>query len=252
VNHRIAVSAIAPIGHAEAARLAAAEYDLLVRVVEALSPADWARPTDCEGWTVRDLAGHLVGAMRSAASFRELLSQQREITRRVKAGGGNPVDAMTAVQIDRAVGLSPAEVQAELRRLVPLAARGRRRTPGPLRRAVRIPVEMGTISERWTLGYLVDVILTRDAWLHRVDLCRAIGREPSLQPEHDGRIVADVVAEWARRHGAPFRLDLHGPAGGMFMSGEGGETYELDAVAFCRILSGRAAGEGLLAVAVPF
>ena len=68
------VSAIPPIGHAEAARLAEAEYDRLVRVVEGLAPEDWARPTDCEGWTVRDLAGHLVGAMRSAASFRELVA----------------------------------------------------------------------------------------------------------------------------------------------------------------------------------
>jgi uncharacterized protein (TIGR03083 family) len=248
----IDVSGIAPIGHAEAARLAEAEYDLLVRVVEALSPADWARPTDCEGWTVRDLAGHLVGAMRAAASVRELRSQQREITRRVKAGGGNQVDVMTAVQVDRAAALSPTQVQAELRRLVPLAARGRRRTPRVLRSSVRIPVEMGTISERWTLGYLLDVILTRDAWLHRIDLCRAVGAEPALHPAHDGRIVADVVAEWARRHGNPFRLELHGPAGGTFVSGDGGETYELDAVELCRILSGRAAGEGLLTTAVPF
>ncbi len=133
-----------------------------------------------------------------------------------------------------------------------------------MRRAVRIPVEMGTISERWTLGYLVDVILTRDAWLHRVDLCRAVGAEMVLTPQHDGRIVADVAAEWARRHGSPFRLELLGAAGGRFVSGDGrdggdgGEgdegcrRYELDAVEFCRILSGRATGDGLLATAVPF
>ena len=30
-----------------------------------------------------------------------------------------------------------------------------------MRKAMRFPVEMGSISERWTLGYLVDVILTR-------------------------------------------------------------------------------------------
>jgi hypothetical protein len=32
----------------------------------------------------------------------------------------------------------------------------------------------------------------------------------------------------------------------------GGEVIELDAVDFCRILSGRGEGEGLMAVAVPF
>ena len=180
-------------------------YDRLVAVFEGLGPDDWSKPTDCEGWTVRHLAGHLVGAMRSAASLREMTSQQREIGRRVKAGEGTTVDVMTAVQIDRAASLTTAEVVAELRRLVPRAARGRRKTPLLMRKAMRFPVEMGSISERWTLGYLVDVILTRDAWLHRVDLCRAVGVEMAMTPELDGRIVADVVAEWARRHGQPDR-----------------------------------------------
>jgi len=35
-----------------------------------------------------------------------------------------------------------------------------------------------------------------------------------LTPDHDARIVADVVAEWAGRHGRPFTLHLTGPAGG--------------------------------------
>ncbi len=64
------------------------------------------------------------------------------------------------------------------------------------------------------MGYLLDVILTRDPWMHRVDIARATGRDLVLTPEHDGRIVADVVAEWARRHGQPFTLTLTGPAGG--------------------------------------
>lgn len=74
-----------------------------------------------------------------------------------------------------------------------------------------------------------------------------------LTPEHDGRLVADVVGEWARRHGRPFTLRLTGPAGGHFAAGGGGdETVELDAVEFCRILSGRAPGVGLLARPVRF
>ena len=123
-----------------------------------------------------------------------------------------------------------------------------------MRRLVSMRVQMGeTIDEKWRLGYLVDVILTRDAWLHRMDLCRAIGVEPELTAGHDGRIVAEVAAEWARRHGRPHRLVLTGPAGGTFTSGDpDAETIELDAVEFCRILSGRAEGPGLLATEVPF
>jgi hypothetical protein len=108
-------------------------------------------------------------------------------------------------------------------------------------------------TESWRLGYLVDVILTRDTWLHRVDLARAVGAELAPTPDHDGRIVADIVAEWARRHGRPFELHLTGPAGGAYRSADaGGELLTLDAIEFCRILSGRASGEGLFATAVPF
>ena len=95
-------------------------------------------------------------------------------------------------------------------------------------------------------------ILTRDPWMHRADVARATGREMVLTPEHDGRIVADAVAEWARRHGRPFRLTLTGPAGGEFVSGDGGEVLTLDAIEFCRVLSGRVEGAGLLSQEVPF
>jgi hypothetical protein len=61
-----------------------------------------------------------------------------------------------------------------------------------------------------------------------------------------------VVAEWARRHGQPVMLHLTGLAGGRFASGDGGQELTLDAVEFCRILSGRAEGSGLLAQEAPF
>lgn len=112
--------------------------------------------------------------------------------------------------------------------------------------------EVGGKPETWRMGYLLDVILTRDPWMHRVDIARATGREMELSPEHDGRIIADVVAEWARRHGAPFVLTLTGPAGGTYVLGDDGEQITIDAVDFCRTLSGRATGTGLLTQEVPF
>jgi hypothetical protein len=48
-------------------------------------------------------------------------------------------------------------------------------------------------------------------------------------------------------------LTLTGPAGGRYVAGGGsGEELVLDAVEFCRTLSGRASGTGLLAQPVPF
>ena len=93
----------------------------------------------------------------------------------------------------------------------------------------------GALGDRVSHGH----DLHRDTWMHRGDIARATGRELVLTPDHDGRIVADVVAEWARRHGRPFRLVLEGPAGGEFVQGDDGEQLRLDAVEFCRVLSGR-------------
>jgi hypothetical protein len=107
-------------------------------------------------------------------------------------------------------------------------------------------------AERWKYGYLVDTIFTRDTWMHRLDIARATGRQMDLTPQHDGRLMADVVTEWARRHRQPFDLSLTGPAGGHWQSGTGAEHIELDALEFGWILAGRAPGVGLLSTRVPF
>ncbi len=88
--------------------------------------------------------------------------------------------------------------------------------------------------------------------MHRSDIAQALGRPMKLTREHDGVIIADVVAEWARRHGQPFELVLTGPVGGHWSSGEPTETITLDAEHFCRILSGREPGAGLMTTFVPF
>jgi len=115
-----------------------------------------------------------------------------------------------------------------------------------------VPQNVNGAMETWTVGYLVDIILTRDGWMHRVDICRATGRDMVLTPDHDRFLIDDVVNEWAGRHDSPYTLTLTGVAGGTWSRGDGGLTYELDAVEFCRIVSGRAEGDGLLATEVPF
>ncbi len=86
-----------------------------------------------------------------------------------------------------------------------------------------------------------------------VSVCVSGAAEAVLTPEHDGRIVADIVADWARRHGKPFELVLARPAGGSYRSGTSGERLNLEAVEFCSLLSGRGnGGESLLATFTPF
>lgn len=233
--------------------LAEAEYRNLHDLLASLDDDDWGRPTDCTGWTVRDMAGHVLGGMRGAASIVEGLRQQREWKRRSKANGTNEVDEMTALQIEVVAGLSTAELVADIRRLVGPAAAGRRKTPAPLRRWMKVPVEVPGVAEVWTLGYLTDVIFTRDTWMHRVDISRATGREVRLTAEHDGVLVADIAREWLARHGQPVTLILGGPAGGTFTQGTGGPVVEIDAVEFCRVMSGRSTPtHPLLETLVPF
>jgi hypothetical protein len=50
----------------------------------------------------------------------------------------------------------------------------------------------------------------------------------------------------------PFVLELGGPAGGRWQEGEGGEHLAMDALDFCRAISGRGPATGLLTTQVPF
>jgi uncharacterized protein (TIGR03083 family) len=229
-------------------RLAATEYDRFLAQLRLLDDADWTAPTTCPGWDVRTMASHVLGMAEMAASLREQVHQQRAATR---AGGG--IDALTEVQVRERRALSPAELVERFAAVAPRAVRARRRMPGLLRRRA-LPEEqvVGGAREKWTFGFLVDVILTRDPWMHRLEIAQAAGHEPDLTPDHDGLLVADIVAEWASRHGSSYSLSLTGPAGGRWSAGDDGPHLELDAAEFCRLLSGRGTGTGLLSEQVPF
>ncbi len=228
---------------AEAWHLATAAYDAVIEQLEDLAPDEWERPTVCEPWTVTDMVRHLVGAAESYASVPEGLRQQIWAIRHKSEFDGSALDAWTDLHVREHAGLGPRALLALLRETAPGAVRGRSRLPALLGR-IRLPVdETGSVPEgspqRVSLGELNTVIYTRDVWLHRIDIARATGREPRLDPDIDGRIIEDVVVEWAGRHRAPFHLTLTGEAGGAYTSASGGPEIRLEAVDFAWILSGR-------------
>lgn len=239
------VRTLARVSREEATGLAAEEYRRVASLAAQLSPQEWAKPTDCPGWTVREALSHVAGAM-AGNSLREGSRQRKLAARRAESTGRSFLDEMNQLQIDERAGLTEQELTNELRDRIEFAVQARRRIPAPLRR-----LPLPTSGDRLTLGELLDVILTRDVWIHRMDVCRATGRPPELTPHHDGRL-ADVVREWADRHGQPFTLRLAGAAGGVFMRAGAGPEVEVDAVDFCRILAGRSSGRGLLATRVIF
>jgi len=245
----IDASVAAPLGHREAMGLAEHEFAAMVAQLRSLSPEDWGRPTVCELWDVRAMATHVLGMAEAQASFRQFAHDFRAASKRT---GGKMIDAMTATQVGERTSMSAAAIIDRLAAVAPKAVKARRRTPAPVRWAVRMSQDPPFDAERWRFGYLVDTIFTRDTWMHRLDISRATGHPMVLTADHDGRLIADAVAEWARRHGQPFTLSLTGPAGGAWQVGRGGEPLELDALEFCWVVGSRQPGSGLLATVVPF
>ena len=240
------VLALPRLGGHEARAIAETEYRRFADVLAALAPADWLRPTDCPAWDVRLLVAHVLGATEANASPPEMLRQLR----RGRRGRAIEVDPVSETQVRERRDLDPPVLRRRFDHAVPAAVAWRARWS---RFAGGVPMRVGApVHETWPVHYLMDVIYTRDVWMHRVDISRAVGRAPHLTAEHDGRVVADVVTDWARRHRQPFALTLDGPAGGRFKAGIEGSHVASDAVEFCRTLSGRATGQGLLSTPVPF
>jgi len=248
------VTTIEPLAHDEAMRCQAAELDRTLALLRTLDDAAWTAPTDCPAWDIRSMYQHVLGACEAGASIRENVSQLRRARASRKQHGGPLEAALSAVQVRDRASLSAAQILQRLTAIAPKTVRGRARTPAFVRRHAKLAVD-GPVHETWKLGYLIDTIYLRDLWMHRVDAARASGRPLELSASHDGRIVADVAAEWARRHGKPFTLELTGTAGGTYASDQGdreAEHLSLDAVDFCRALAGRGHPEGLLTTVVPF
>jgi len=240
-----AVSDIAPLGHGEAMDLAATEYARFGEMLAGLGPDDWTRPTVCVPWDVRAVATHVLGSAEAAASMRVNIAQKKAAGPvMAELGFDHIVDAVNEVQVRERADLAPAQVVEAWADVVPRAIRGRRRFPRILR---PLPIRFPEPTGKRTLAYLWDIAFTRQTWMHRIDIARATGRQPVLTAGHDGRLLADIVADWATTHGQPFTLHLTGPAGGRFINGDGSGELEIDTVEWIWTVSGRSPGDGLLA-----
>ena len=75
------------------------------------------------------------------------------------------------------------------------------------------------VAGKLTLRHLMQMIHSRDTWMHRLDICRATNRHFEQTIEHDGRIAALVMLDVARQlspklDGRAIAFDLSGLAGG--------------------------------------
>ena len=247
------VTATAPLTHAEGMALFAAELQRNLDLMRSLDDAAWSSQTECPDWDVRRMYLHVLGAVESGASTRELVHQMRTARRYQKARGGPLEAALSATQVAERIDLSPAQLDLAVRghRAGDRAqadedalAHAPRHDEG--RRARRREVVPG-------LPHRHDLPARRLDAPGRRDACDGGSARPDPRPRRPHR------RRRGGRVGTPPRAAVHaaprGPAGGVFTGGRpstADPVIEVDAVEFCRILAGRSEGTGLLTTIVPF
>ena len=236
--------AIQPLTHSEAIAIARLELDRFLALVTILSDDDWEKPTSCTLWNVRQILAHVTGAAASYARWSEFKRQNSlKVQRPYRMSGLSFLDSLNQIQVDDRASATPGALIDELRTVGPRAIATRERLPGLLR-AIRVPLpELGFVP----IGYLTDLIYTRDMWMHRFDICRATGREMIQTSHHDGRITALVVRDLAgkltpRLGGRAVAYELTGISGGCWSLGENVKSIAritMDVLDFHLLASGR-------------
>jgi uncharacterized protein (TIGR03083 family) len=208
-------------------------------LLASIEGADWHRRTVCDEWDVADIAGHLIG---QAEDVIKPWSFPRRFRKSKRVYPDKPrFDAHMMVQADEHRGTPPAELRALFDRLWGKATRTISRNPEVIRRITM----QADDSPRMSLGYVQDILLARDLWMHRDDMCQALGRTFDAGPYAE-EIIAQVVYDleasgpfWGERPAVV--LELTGQGGGTYRLGRGEPVgyAAVDAVAYMRTLSGR-------------
>ena len=96
-----------------------------------------------------------------------------------------------------------------------------------------------------TLGFVADMIFTRDVLAHRIDVSISAGTEISVGP-HDRRVLGDCIRHWTRITKASLRFELTDPLGGNYVTGPRPiATVRGTGIDIIRVFSGRLEPEAL-------
>jgi len=218
-----------------------AEIEAWHGLLASLEGTEWQRRTVCDAWDVADIAGHLIG---QAEDVIKPWSFPRRFRKGKRVYPGVPrFDAHMMVQADEHRGTPPAELRALFDRTWGKATRSISRNPELIRR-VTMKVDDIPGFDRLALGYVWDILLARDLWMHRDDVCQAVGRSFDAGPYAE-EIVAQVLYDvddgpfWGERPAVV--LELTGQGGGTYRLGRGEPVGRaaVDAVSYMRTISGR-------------
>lgn len=147
---------------AESYRRVAAEFTATVDAVESLGPDAWDRPAPPEGWTARDVVGHLV------EWFPGFLVHSV----------GIELEAVPSVADDPAAAWRSLDGQVQALLDDPAVAAEVRELP-----------HLGTMP----VGDAIDMVFTGDVFLHQWDLGTAIGQVVTLDPERCETMLAGML-----------------------------------------------------------
>ncbi len=189
----VVTTGVTRIDREEARALATTEFDRFATLAASLTPREWGCDTACVGWDVRKMVLHVLGSAEAQASPRVFMHQlRRGLPLNKEIDSHHWVDGLNELQIRERSHLSSSEVVVQLQAVSAQAVNGRFGTPLPMR---YLPIPFGEPIGWKPVNYLLEVGFTRDIWAHRIDIHAAIGRPMSLDSQHDGRLVADVVGE---------------------------------------------------------
>jgi uncharacterized protein (TIGR03083 family) len=185
------------------------EYEAFATLVASLDESEWATPSRCAGFDVRDVAGHVIGLAEDTAAG--------------KPGTRNAEEEAASVRGD-----APAQAAARLTAAL-----------GPISALLdaaddamwEAPVGVADL----TLGQGV-LLLWYDAYVHADDIRAAIGR-PTERGDGLGASVAYLSAELTTRGYGPATLALDGMP--VYDVGSGGSEIEGDAHTFVLAATGR-------------
>ncbi|MGW6280739.1 maleylpyruvate isomerase family mycothiol-dependent enzyme [Kribbella sp. NPDC055071] len=210
-------------------------HDLLASV----EGDEWHRRTVCDAWDVADIAGHLIGQAEDVITPWSFPRRFRK-SKRVYPDAPR-FDAHMMIQADEHRGTPPAELRTSFDTRWAKATRKISSEPQLIRR-FSMQVED---NPRMSLGYIRDILLARDLWMHRDDVCQALGRSFDAGP-YAAELIAQVIYDleasgpfWGERPAV--ELELTGQGGGTYRLGRGEPVgrASVDAVSYMRTLSGR-------------
>jgi uncharacterized protein (TIGR03083 family) len=243
---------IPALRHEEAILINAEEYKRFFELVTSLADDDWNKQTACSLWTVQDIVAHQAAHVVSFTSLGSFFSQLNPLDMwPYLAKGMSILDAWNQSQVELRESRSPQELIDEIRNAMPQSLQGRDKIPAWLR---GLTLPLPGFDQPRSMGYLFDLIYTRDMWMHRVDICSATGRKMPLDSSHDARINALIVRDLAMKsksglNGRSAILQLTGTAGGTYRIGQNltaDTTIEIDTLDFCILTSGREKAANLL------